>query len=361
MQMRSLLSASITVAACFSLFATENSSPEPPKVFYARDIKVGNATVLGQLPYPLGTPVEIECIVEEHLWQPKPYQNTRFVRYQLGVYKVNDVELSSPISMRFEVPMATTAWVARDEHDLGKLVHSLHTGGIGIVYDPILGGGMRVKPISPDEAEQFRASYVGSKHHIVVYEAGSFKGIVGKVPEDFVSVSPPSFSFSTHLVVIGERRFPPLDIMDVLLTEAETQRYIEFIKVKWNLLTVPPVGIGVEYFEDRFAQLRDTRWMDRSWFEGWESLLDRCLIAAVPDEKRELDRQLMERFGFTRIASDPEGATRRVLKRGHIKTIEELAIVRNLIANQGNIEALGVETYDQLARLLDTKEAEGME
>jgi hypothetical protein len=89
-----------------------------------------------------------------------------------------------------------------------------------------------------------------------------------------------------------------------------------------------------------------------------ESDISEALSPFDPAERREIDRQLMERFGFTRIGTDPTAVSRRVLKRGRIKTLEELEIVRNLIADQGNIATLGAEIYDQLALLLDQKEAE---
>jgi hypothetical protein len=115
----------------------------------------------------------------------------------------------------------------------------------------------------------------------------------------------------------------------------------------------------LETFEIVFERLHVTWEMNLAWFFGWESMLDRSTNADDPDEKPEMDWQLRERFGFTRFGSDAAAVTRRVLRRGHIKTTEKREVVRNLIANQSNMETLGIETYDQLALHLDVKEAEG--
>jgi hypothetical protein len=132
--------------------------------------------------------------------------------------------------------------------------------------------------------------------------------------------------------------------------------YLDFLQTKLDLLTDNPQSKPL--FDDLLARLHKAPNPKLSDFKQLESTLEEFLTPYDLAEKREIDRQLMERFGFTRIGADPAAVSRRVLKRGRIKTLEELEIVRNLIADQGNIATLGTETYDQLALLLDQKEAE---
>lgn len=143
------------------------------------------------------------------------------------------------------------------------------------------------------------------------------------------------------------------------MTSGEKHLYLDFLQAKLSLLSGNPKTRA--FFEAGLSNIRQSVSCRKDSFKHMESDMNEVLSPDDPDDKREIDRQLMERFGFTRIGADPAAVTRRVLKRGHFKTLEELEVVRTLIANQGNIETLGAVTYDQLALLLDTKEAEGME
>ena len=139
----------------------------------------------------------------------------------------------------------------------------------------------------------------------------------------------------------------------------EKQRYLDFLEAKVEIVADDPPKRA--YFEGIVARLYEPNVQSLAQFRDVEDFIDAIIRPDDPEERREFDRQFIERFGFARIGTDPTSISRRVLKRGHIMTLEELEVVRNLIANQGNIESLGAETYDQLALLLDTKEAEGME
>jgi hypothetical protein len=142
------------------------------------------------------------------------------------------------------------------------------------------------------------------------------------------------------------------------MTPAEKQLYLDFLQAKLHLLTDNPISRqGIDMV---LTDLRQRASCRKQSLKHIESDLHECFGPDDPAEKREIDRQLMERFGFSRIGADPVLVSRRVLKRGRIKTLEELETVRNLIADQGNIATLGTETHDQLALLLDQKEAEAV-
>jgi hypothetical protein len=64
-------------------------------------------------------------------------------------------------------------------------------------------------------------------------------------------------------------------------------------------------------------------------------------------------KELRERFGFDRLASDPTAIAQRVLKRGRIANDQEAEVVRDFVANQANEEAIGAESFARLAEILD--------
>ncbi len=309
----------ILIFAALSLSNPPQSSlPKitPPERVASADISAGITTIYGRLPYPLGTPLEIEGTVEEHRHPPlKPTQllfpgvEKDSIYYTLSVYKVNGVILPSPVSIPFDNPVKGFAWLASNTRALDELVRDLQRPG-RVAYDPLFDTVSEVEPLTAEEAAHFRANYVGSKHRLVGYETGRFQGLPQDVPDEFsshrwtfVGGSTP-YRFSTYFEVMGEGAFPFQDeAAEVGLTDVEKQRYFEFIKAKWDLFATRPYGL--EYFEHVFERLRETRWMNLSWFVGWETLLDKGLTEDDPNEKREMDRQLTERFGFARIGTDP--------------------------------------------------------
>ncbi len=176
----------------------------------AQDLIIGKATIVGLLGKPLGTPVEIVGTIldcpEGEASGMKVSDSLRG-RYRIRVEEIAGSFADPTFEMDFFVHRTVEANVAHDQRALDDLVKRMTTPGTRWKYDESSDTNVEAPPMTRKEAEEFRASYVGSRHRLLVYETGAFDGAPRGLPreaEDFAS-NEPEFRFSVFLVVIRER------------------------------------------------------------------------------------------------------------------------------------------------------------
>ena len=166
-----------------------------PATISIESFRSKNAVLIGDLGFPLGTPLEIEATVVEAMNPLIADMPTG--DYRLKVNQVGGRDIKPSPSLGFVVyhPGKNVA-VAANEVEFKELVRRLQEP------DNFFGA----KPLSPSATETFERAFVGSRHKLGVYEAAGFDGLPVKLPEGVNTWSAPGFGPHTYLVVLIERK-----------------------------------------------------------------------------------------------------------------------------------------------------------
>jgi hypothetical protein len=183
---------------------SNDSSNAPPRTVAAAEIENGTISVVGALGLPLGTVSEVEAVVME---QVAPEKGAALgTSYVLRVEQLAGRRLAHPPTLRFRVAALTRVVLARNEPELRELLAKLVKSGAPLAILPGTVETTEDPPMSPTEAEALRASYVGSRHRLVVFETAGYVGTPAALPDDAALLfGGPPFGFVTHLVVLAAR------------------------------------------------------------------------------------------------------------------------------------------------------------
>jgi hypothetical protein len=145
----------------------------------------------------------------------------------------------------------------------------------------------------------------------------------------------------------------------------DANRAVEFLRFKLKLIAenTPSVEAErnaeqtIELFEEfvayqdlTLAQLRD---LDRALAE---MPLKHAILGA---DQADLRRELVERFGVSRLGVSDKATVRKVLKRGRIDDLEEYHQVKEFVSCVDNVEVVGEEAYEALDGLLESYDGPG--
>ncbi len=164
------------------------------------EITSGTTTVIGKLGHPLGTVVEVEAIiVAAPVTGP-----TSPLTYQLEVHGINNVPLAKPRVLNFLTDINNPVYVASSQYQLERLLQQLVEVGR---HAPDESGALSEEPpISKAKAAAIQQNYLGSKHRLVVYEAGRLDGTPKNLPEEYGYLGQRKpFTFETFLKVLAEK------------------------------------------------------------------------------------------------------------------------------------------------------------
>ncbi|MGH8018663.1 MAG: hypothetical protein ACREIA_10275 [Opitutaceae bacterium] len=186
-------------AACGTVVCCggEQASIEPVEI-PANKLRAGKGVVIGELGLPLGTVAEIEATVVDGgpsgMWVVLPKTTPEMHIFALSVERVNGRALSEPKILEFQVLPAAASFpygvtLAPKRMQLSELLQSRIEEGA----------------MTEAEAEAFRHTYMGSRHRLVVSEAGIFHGRPADLPDDAPIWAVPRFHFTTRLVVLAKR------------------------------------------------------------------------------------------------------------------------------------------------------------
>lgn len=180
---------------------SHDTSTAPPRTIAATEIGNGTVAVVGALGLPLGTVCEVEGRVVELFSQGG--EKLR-VGYALEIESVNGRSPTPKPILHFTVAGGfNNATVAPSPGELEAMLHRFGKEGRVIVEEAALTTGL---VWTPEQIEEARRTYVGSRHRLVVYEQGRFGGTPSELPRDVAHQgSPFRFGFHSELVVLGER------------------------------------------------------------------------------------------------------------------------------------------------------------
>jgi hypothetical protein len=124
--------------------------------------------------------------------------------YQLKVEGINNVSLAEPVTLNFSTDLDNPVYIAPSRYELEQLLQRLvevgrHSpdGSGAVVPEP---------PISKEKADVIRQGFLGSRHRLIVYEAGRWHGAPKSFPENYGYLAPRGpFVLETFLVVIAEK------------------------------------------------------------------------------------------------------------------------------------------------------------
>lgn len=191
------------VLAVFSGCSGDTSNA-PPRTIAAAAIENGTVSVVGALGLPLGTVSEVEAVVVEQVAPEKGAAPG--TSYMLRVEQLAGRRLAHPPPLRFRVAALTRVVLARNEPELRELLAKLVKSGAPLAIRPGSVETAEDPRMSAIEAEALRASYVGSRHRLVVYETAGFVGTPDALPDDAALLhGDRAFGFETHLVVLAAR------------------------------------------------------------------------------------------------------------------------------------------------------------
>jgi hypothetical protein len=160
-----------------------NAELEPttvPELMHPRKI------IIGVLGVPLGTVVEIEATIVSGNDVPENSPNMDRAFF-LSVAKVGETILPQPKVIGFSVPFsAVNLPVSYDDLPSSKNV-SLNPSEL------------------KDALRREIRQYVGSRHRLVVYEAGRIDGVPKSIPEDCMVWAGRVFGYEPYLVVLKTR------------------------------------------------------------------------------------------------------------------------------------------------------------
>ncbi len=193
-----------------SVLAESAPAPTKPHAVSVKEIDEGNTVVLGELGLPLLTAVEIVATVEDELLL---LDNSPTGRFLLKVESVNGTKLKNSVTMKFTVQSWSNATVAEDTAALDQRLKDLQWQAKDPDLDSALrgdGAWFSLKIRTPQEAQQFRDHYLGSRHRLVVFEVLLISGKPKTLPADCVEWSN-KFNTNHHLllpslVVMAERK-----------------------------------------------------------------------------------------------------------------------------------------------------------
>lgn len=148
--------------------------------------ELSDRPVIGRLGVPLGTVTEIQA----EIFAGRELRQKRYMSdYLLKVTHVAGKELARTRLLKFSVPRIADVNLAANPFDLYELRN-----------------GKRATGLDDAQIVRLEEGYVGKTVRLVVYETGGFSGIPRNMPEGVTSWADVSFSFSTSLVVLVERR-----------------------------------------------------------------------------------------------------------------------------------------------------------
>ncbi len=177
--------AALSVTAML-LFAIVVRSQEAKEDRPLNLMDLNNRPVTGRLGLPLGTATEIQAeIFAGRETRRKADQSL----YLLKVTHVAGEKLSGTPLLRFSVPRFARVKLANDDFGLYELKNGKRTGRL-----------------DSEQVAKLERGYVGKSVRLVVYEVGGFSGMPKDLPKDAPIWQDHRFYFSTHLVVLMERK-----------------------------------------------------------------------------------------------------------------------------------------------------------
>lgn len=102
------------------------------------------------------------------------------------------------------------------------------------------------------------------------------------------------------------------------------------------------------------GQMKERGSVTMTSLKRFERMIEQLLFGRLSVEAvAEVNRELVKRFGFSRLGEDPVLMANGVLKRGKIRGASEGEVVREFVADQSNASLIGAGVYDRLAKILD--------
>jgi hypothetical protein len=166
--------------------------PDQPVAISAESFRKKSAVLIGDLGYPLGTPLEIDATIVSEM----DHFETPTGHFLLKVTRVNEKELNPSVLMRFGVRPGLRNALVENEGQFDELC--------GFLRQP--GNFLNSKPLSEEEIKTFERNYVGSRHKLSVYEAAHFEGVPEKLPSGKNAWNGPTFGLYTTVAVVLERK-----------------------------------------------------------------------------------------------------------------------------------------------------------
>ena len=174
----------VLAALVCAMLSGASTRPAPPNEMTVQGLT--QHRVIGRLGLPVGTVTEIRAtVIAGSELELKQYDGS----YLLRVTEVGGRAVRKPFPIELQVLGFVDVRLANNSFRL----YELKTG-------------KKAARLDSGQIADLQKDYVGKNVRLVVYETGGYSGIADHLPPDVPVWQDHSFSFSTHLVVLSERR-----------------------------------------------------------------------------------------------------------------------------------------------------------
>lgn len=157
---------------------------------------LNHVNIVGRIGVHLGKAVVVDVVVAA---DDRSGTKASEGRYFLQVRNVDGVPLKSRVFMPFEVRGGNLD----GDDPFGGGGFSIPTNSFELYRQK---NGRNAKELSSNEIRELEKGFIGRNYKLLAYETGMFSGVPKGLPKNYPVWQGRGFSFSTHLVVLGEHK-----------------------------------------------------------------------------------------------------------------------------------------------------------